>query len=165
MLGGRGQETGQYVQSPKESKYTGATLRRVQIVLWLEGGVPGERRLRCIRVFAETEKGLECQTHTPIPHLKPEVASASKCLLGSCCRPRLPTASASSLYLPPLLPALTSSLPVAQQRSAMAWRSPMSSLCARTTVMTRMPTAPPPRWPHEGAAAVPRPSQTGVGVS
>ena len=96
-MGGRGQETGQYVQSPKESKYTGATLRRVQVVLWLEGGVPGERRLRCIRVFAETEKGLECQTHTPIPHLKPEVASASKCLLGSCCRPRLPTASAHRL--------------------------------------------------------------------
>lgn len=49
MLGGCAQEIGQYVQSPKESKHTGATLRRVQIVLWLESGVPGERRLRCIQ--------------------------------------------------------------------------------------------------------------------
>lgn len=116
-------------------------------------------------MFAETEKGLECQTHTPVPHLKPEVASASKCLLGSCYRPRLPTASASPPYVPCLLPALTSCLPVAQQRSAMAWRSPMSSPYVRTTVTTHMPTAPPPRWPLGGAAAVPRPSQTGVGVS
>lgn len=32
MLGGRAQETGQYVQSPRESKHAGATLRRVQVV-------------------------------------------------------------------------------------------------------------------------------------
>ncbi|XP_064144782.1 glycerophosphodiester phosphodiesterase domain-containing protein 5 isoform X3 [Loxodonta africana] len=50
-------------------------------------------------------------------------------------------------------------------RSAMAWRSLMSSPCVQTTVMTLMPTAPALLWLPEGAAATPRPLQTGVGIS
>lgn len=41
----------------------------------------------------------------------------------------------------------------------------MSSLYVQTTAMTHMPTVPPPQWAPEGLAAIPRRSQTGVGIS
>lgn len=55
--------------------------------------------------------------------------------------------------------------PLVQQRSVMAWKSLMSSLCVQTAVTTPMPTAQPPPWALEVVAAVPSPSQNGVGVS
>lgn len=76
----------------------------------------------------------------------------------------LPTAFASHPH-GPLFSPLTFCLPLAPQRSATAWRSPMSSLYVQTTVMTRMPTMLPPLWITEGVAAAPRRSQTAVGVS
>lgn len=41
----------------------------------------------------------------------------------------------------------------------------MSSPYVQTAVTTHTPTALPPPWAPEGAAAAPRPLQTGVGVS
>lgn len=85
--------------------------------------------------------------------------------------PQVPVVASVSESLPnpppiPLSAELTRILsPLLQQRSVMAWKSRMSSPCVQTAVTTPMPTAQPPPWALEVVAAVPSPSQNGVGVS
>lgn len=55
--------------------------------------------------------------------------------------------------------------PFGLQRSAMVWRSRMSSPCVQTAVTTHTPTALPPQGAPKGAAAKPRLSRTGLGIS